>query len=151
MSDQPLWFDDRHTHAAAGVFLLTADRRLILQLRDDIPGIDNPGRITAFAGGAERHETPIACALRELNEETGLTAAENALRFVGAVSKIDFRGNPTACMFYLLTGVDPAALVVTEGTQVVLTFDQAASDSRLTETARRFAAMIALSLPPPPG
>lgn len=149
VSETPIWFDDVHTHAAAGVYLLTPDRRLILQLRDDIAGIDNPGRITAFAGGAHRHETPIACALRELNEETGLAAKAEALEFVGGVSRTNLKGKPIACVFYLLTDVDPAALSVTEGTQIVLTFDQAAADPRLTETTRRFAAQIAANLPPP--
>ena len=37
MIEPEVWFDAYHTHAAAGVFLLTDDRRLVLQLRDDKP------------------------------------------------------------------------------------------------------------------
>lgn len=143
MSGPEYWFDDQHTHAAAGVFLLTVDRRLVLQLRDDKPDIHHPGRITAFGGGAEPGETPSACALRELAEETGIRARAEDLLRLGAVSKVDFRGHATASVFFLLTGVDPAPLAITEGTMILLSFAEAASDPRLTENCRIMAAKIA--------
>jgi 8-oxo-dGTP pyrophosphatase MutT (NUDIX family) len=142
VSGPDFWFDDYHTHAAAGVFLLTPDRRLVLQLRDDKPDIHYPGMITAFGGGAEPGETPEECALRELEEETGIRAQVTDLERLGAVSKVDFRGDPTASVFFLLRDVDPAALVITEGTAILLSFAEAAADPRLTENCRRFCAMI---------
>ena len=144
MSGPDFWFDDHHTHAAAGVFLLTPDRRLILQLRDDKPDIHYPNMITAFGGGAEPGESPEECALRELAEETGIHARSGDLRRLGAVSKVDFRGHPTASVFFLLRDVDPAGLNITEGAAVVLSFEEAAVDSRLTENCRRFCTEIAL-------
>jgi 8-oxo-dGTP pyrophosphatase MutT (NUDIX family) len=143
VSGPDYWFDDYHTHASAGVFMLTPDRRLILQLRDNIPDIHHPGRITAFGGGAERHETPVECALRELAEETGIRARAEDLQWLDAVSKVDFRGHPTATIFFLLRDVDPARLVITEGQAVVLSFAEAAVDSRLTENCQRLCAEIA--------
>ena len=142
MSEGDLWFDGYHTHAAAAVFLLTKDRRLILQLRDDKPGIHYPGMITSFGGGAEPGETPTDCALRELAEETGIKARAEDLQRLGAVSKVDFQGHATASVFFLLTGVDPARLVVTEGTMILLSFAEAATDPRLTENCRTMAARI---------
>jgi hypothetical protein len=56
---------------------------------------------------------------------------------------VDFRGHPTASVFFLLRDVDPGALVITEGAAIVLSFSEAAVDSRLTENCRRFCAMIA--------
>jgi 8-oxo-dGTP pyrophosphatase MutT (NUDIX family) len=141
--DDILWFDDRHSHAAAGVFMRTPDRRLILQLRDDIPGIDNPGMITSFGGGAEPGETPIACALRELEEETGLRRRPADLRFLASLSKTDFRGNVTACVFYTLEAVDPDSLVVTEGQPILLTLHEVAADPRTTMFCRQLCARIA--------
>jgi len=138
-----LWFDEKHKQAAAHVVLRTADGRFILQIRDDIQGIDNPGQITPFGGAAERHETPVQCALRELGEETGLRPEPMTLRYLDAVSKIDFRGKYTACVFYLLTDVDPAALVVTEGQAIVMTSDEVAADPRPTPFTRQLAALVA--------
>jgi 8-oxo-dGTP pyrophosphatase MutT (NUDIX family) len=143
VSEAEYWFDDHHTHAAAGVFLLTTDRRLILQLRDDKPDIHYPGMITSFGGGAEPGETAVACALRELEEETGIRARPDALQRLGAVSKVDFRGRLTAVVFFLLRDVDPAALVVTEGSAIVLGFAEAAAHPQLTENCRRYCAQIA--------
>jgi len=144
VSESDLWFDDHHTRAAAGVFLLTKDRRLVLQLRDDRPDIDNPGMITSFGGGAEPGETPVACALREIAEETGIRARPEDLHFLSAVSKMDFRGDPTAAVFFLLRNVDLDALIITEGTAIVLSFAEAAADPRLTENCRRISAQIAV-------
>jgi 8-oxo-dGTP pyrophosphatase MutT (NUDIX family) len=146
VSEPETWFDDYHTHAAAGIFLLTHDRRLVLQLRDNKPDIHYPGMITSFGGGAEPGETPVICALRELREETGLVARPEELQFLGAVSKVDFRGHPTASVFFLLRGIDPAALLITEGTAVVLTFEETEVDPRLTDNCRRLCREIAQGL-----
>jgi 8-oxo-dGTP pyrophosphatase MutT (NUDIX family) len=137
-----LWFDAEHSHAAAGVVLLTPDGRAVLQLRDDIPTIDNPGRITPFGGAAERHETPRECAVRELAEETGLRAEPAALRFLGEASKPDSRGNRTACVYFILAGIDPATLRVTEGRPVVMAIDDARNDPRPTAFCKALMAKI---------
>ena len=141
------WFDDYHTAAAAGVFLLTQDRRLVLQLRDDKPGIHYPGMIAAFGGGAEPGETAEECALRELAEETGIQAHPEDLLHLDAVSKLDVRGRPTASVFFFLQrDIDPDTLVVTEGAAIVLSFAEAAADPRLTDNCRRLSAQIAAML-----
>jgi 8-oxo-dGTP pyrophosphatase MutT (NUDIX family) len=137
-----LWFDADHTHAAAGVFLLTRDDKLVLQLRDDIPDIDNPGMITAFGGAAEPGETAIDCALREIEEETGLRVDPMALRYVGAVSKRDRNGDLTACVFFVLRIGDASELTVTEGAAITLSFDEIANDTRTTPTCRNMATEI---------
>jgi len=43
--------------------------RLLLQQRDDIPGILYPGAIGLFGGHREGEETFLACAVREMHEE----------------------------------------------------------------------------------
>jgi 8-oxo-dGTP diphosphatase len=142
MSGPSYWFDDYHTHAAAAVFLLTKDHRLVLQLRDNKPDILYPGMITAFGGAAEPGETPAECALRELAEETGIEAQTEDLHRLEAVSNVDFRGHATASVFFLLRDVDPDTLTITEGSAVVLSFAEAAADPRLTENCRRLTAQI---------
>jgi 8-oxo-dGTP pyrophosphatase MutT (NUDIX family) len=138
-----VWFDSEHVQAAAGVVLATPDGRLILQLRDDIPSIDNPGMITGFAGQAEPGESSVECALRELEEETGLRAAPEALHFLDAFSKPDRRGIMTANVFYLLTGVDPASLRVTEGRPIILSPAEVAADPRPTPFCKALAVKAA--------
>lgn len=62
-------------HAYAGVFLVV-DGTVIGLLRDDVAGIDNPGRIGPFGGAVEPGEEPLAAAWRELvEEETNLRLA----------------------------------------------------------------------------
>lgn len=49
--------------------LVDAHGRFLLQLRDDNPGIANPGLWGSFGGRVEPHETPDDGFLRELHEE----------------------------------------------------------------------------------
>ncbi|WP_234357182.1 NUDIX domain-containing protein [Streptomyces sp. NBRC 110028] len=53
--------------------ILTSRREVILQLRDEKPGIGWPGYWSLPGGGREPGETPINTILRELKEETGIT------------------------------------------------------------------------------
>jgi 8-oxo-dGTP pyrophosphatase MutT (NUDIX family) len=123
------------------------DGKVVLQLRDDIPGIDNPGMITSFGGAAEPGETAIDCALREIEEETGLQADPAVLRYIGAISKRDRNSNMTACVFFLLAGVEPTSLVVTEGTAIILSLGEIAADPRVTPACRAMAARIVIPQP----
>jgi 8-oxo-dGTP diphosphatase len=55
--------------------------RLLLQLRDDIPGILYPGVIGLFGGHREGDETFLACAVREIHEELSYMCHQNDLSF----------------------------------------------------------------------
>lgn len=59
--------------ALAGAVLLHPDRRVLLQLRDDKPGIDAPDQWSLFGGGMDAGESPEAGMLREVAEEIGFT------------------------------------------------------------------------------
>lgn len=68
-------------HANAEILLFQKDGSVILQVRDDKPGITNPGLISSFGGHIEDGEEPIDAALREINEETNLAVKKDQLIF----------------------------------------------------------------------
>ena len=53
------------------VVLVDAAGRILLQLRDDIPAIPFPGMWALPGGMLEASETPLACIVREVEEELG--------------------------------------------------------------------------------
>ena len=68
--------------AAVGavVFAHDAGGRLLMQLRDDRPGLVHAGMWGPFGGGVEPGETLAQAAVREFAEETGLALDTAALR-----------------------------------------------------------------------
>lgn len=52
--------------------VVTAGGRIVVLRRDARPDIPWPGRVDLPGGGAEPGESPEACAVREVHEETGL-------------------------------------------------------------------------------
>jgi len=57
---------------------LFCNGKLIVFLRDNNPHIPNPNKWDFFGGGREGNETPEECAIREIEEELGVTLTEDA-------------------------------------------------------------------------
>lgn len=55
----------------AGAVLLHPDGRVLMQHRDDKPGIESPGKWSLFGGGLDEGESHAAAMLREVEEEVG--------------------------------------------------------------------------------
>jgi 8-oxo-dGTP diphosphatase len=74
--------------AAVHVLMADAEGRLLLQLRDDRPGVAHPGLWCFFGGGVEAGEDLRAAAVREVAEEIGLALDPAMLRpFARVVSR----------------------------------------------------------------
>jgi len=61
----------------AKIALLFEDK-LVMQLRDDKPELFNANMWDFPGGGREGNETPIECAVRELQEEFGITLSPSS-------------------------------------------------------------------------
>lgn len=59
---------------------LLCGSRILVYLRDEKAGIPFPGLWDLPGGGRESGESPVACALREVEEEFGISIAQDRVR-----------------------------------------------------------------------
>ena len=71
-----------HDRATAGIVLLDAVGLILMQLRDDIPTIADPGCWVIPGGELDPDETPEDGARREFLEETGYQIPPGEMQFV---------------------------------------------------------------------
>jgi 8-oxo-dGTP pyrophosphatase MutT (NUDIX family) len=128
---------DRREVACA--LLVDARGRLLLQRRDDIPNILQPGKLCLFGGHREGKETFLECAVREIEEEVG--QAIPAVRFVHFATfngaDLDRQGGTLLGEFFVVRDVDPDMLIVTEGRlQVIAPEELSALAAEFTPVTR---------------
>ncbi len=63
-------------------FILVRAGQMLMQLREDKPGIRHPGTWNFPGGGMKAGETAIDCIIREVKEETGLVVSAADCQFV---------------------------------------------------------------------
>lgn len=98
-----------------GVAVILTDRlcRILMHLRDDLPGIAWPGYWSLPSGLAEPGETPAEAMSRELREETGLS--------LPLTQRLEFPPGPDGDRVVFFTGFwhgDPATIPLTEGVKL---------------------------------
>lgn len=79
--------------------VLTCGGAILTLLRDDKPWIPFPGHWDLPGGGIDPGETPLACGLRELTEETGLVLTADRL---SGGRLIDWPNRPGKAMWFFL-------------------------------------------------
>ena len=92
-------------------YLYDADGRLLLLHRKKEP---NRGRYSPIGGKLEVAigESPHACALREIHEESGLQLQDDEIRMLGVVSETAYEGNThwLIFLFEVTRVIDPSEL-----------------------------------------
>jgi len=114
----------------AGAVLLNPAGLVLLQHRDDKPGIESPGQWSLFGGGLDQGEDPAAAMLREIEEEIGYRprAARPLLVFSGWHAEFHI---------YLAEVAPPLErLVLSEGQGFAFFTREEAERLDLTEVAR---------------
>lgn len=104
----------------AAAILVGTCGRVLLQQRDDVPHILYPGMIGLFGGHREGDETPLECALREIEEEIGYAVPADRLQPLVAL-RMTYPDNRTVVgTYFILRDVPVERLVVTEGSLIAV-------------------------------
>jgi 8-oxo-dGTP diphosphatase len=112
--------------------ILLADGKVLLNLRDNIPGIDCPGQWACLGGGIEPGETPDEAAIRELAEELAASGGQpvqySPLKFLCLEERV-YQNKPLLeHVFYTRVLTDVSYLQITEGQRLAaFTFDECAA------------------------
>jgi 8-oxo-dGTP diphosphatase len=104
----------------SGAIIVGTCGRLLLQQRDDVPGILYPGQIGLFGGHREGSETPLACIQRELLEELGLNLEPDRCTPLVELSLAYPLGGGIKASYYIVEEVPLDAIIVTEGAPLVI-------------------------------
>ncbi len=115
----PQQIDEPYREVAAAILISTCGR-LLLQRRDDIPGLLYGGMVGLFGGHREGSETNLDCLQREILEETGqVIAAERCEPLVQFSVRYPLGGGVKA-EYFIVRDIPADVLVVTEGTLLAI-------------------------------
>lgn len=107
----------------ASAILIDTFGRFLLQQRDDIPGIYQPGKVGLFGGHREGDETYLQCVVREVREEIGYALPPGSFVFLKSYEGSDLdviEGGTMHAEFFLARDIRIDSLVVTEGSLLVV-------------------------------
>ena len=110
----------------AGAVIFDTSGRLLLQLRDDVPGILYPGKVTLFGGHREGDETFLECVVREIHEELSFFIPperfEPVARRTGPDKEVP--GGIVHAEIFVTRDVPVDRLFVTEGSLKIVSVDE---------------------------
>jgi 8-oxo-dGTP pyrophosphatase MutT (NUDIX family) len=124
----------------ACAILLDGAGRLLLQQRDDIPGIVEPGKIGLFGGRREPGETFLQCVVREIHEEISYYVPPEHFHFLITYKDLDEAGGASVHVEYFVARDLPLdKLIITEGSLLIIAREQLASVEPRFSPSTRFA------------
>jgi 8-oxo-dGTP diphosphatase len=112
----------------AAAIVIDSTGRLLLQQRDDIPGILYPGMVGLFGGHREGNETFLECVVRELHEELSYFIPPERFEHVWSYDGPDW-GNKDRTLrgeYFVVRDIPINQINVTEGALLVVAPNDAA-------------------------
>lgn len=108
--------DKEETNIGAHALLVIPQGKLILQQRDDRPGIVNPGLISMFGGTIKKSDNLATGLQRELSEELELKISPQNCHKLGIYKKTkELDGVDYTLHVYVIKDIDPTKLILHEG------------------------------------
>jgi 8-oxo-dGTP diphosphatase len=126
--------------------LVSTDGHLLLQLRDNLPRISDPGKIGLFGGQREGTETFLECVVREIHEEIGFYIPPERFELIGRYDGPDhfIPGGTLHGEVYVARDIPAHRLTITEGTLLVIALEKLAQLEELLAPPAKYALGIFL-------
>jgi 8-oxo-dGTP diphosphatase len=116
----------RKLREGTSAVLLSTDGRLLLQLRDDLPHITDPGKISLFGGCREGDESFLECVVREVHEEISYYLPPERFELIARYSGPHHALPDTDALgeIFLARDVPIGSLTITEGSLAIVALDE---------------------------
>ena len=130
----------RHREIACAIIIDTHGR-FLLQQRDDVVGILHPGKVGLFGGHREGDETYLECVIREIHEEISCLISAERFEHLASMNgpDIDVDGEAVSAEFFITRDIPVDALVITEGSLLIINPDELIQVERKLTPSARFA------------
>jgi 8-oxo-dGTP diphosphatase len=130
----------RHREIACAI-VIDGGGRFLLQQRDDVAGILQPGKVTLFGGHREGRETFLECVVREIHEEISYFVATEQFEYLAGLvgGDIDADGGSLHAEFFIARGIPLDRLTVTEGSLLIARPDEISGIAHKLTPSARFA------------
>jgi 8-oxo-dGTP diphosphatase len=129
--------NNSYTREIAAALLIDVNGNVLLQQRDNIPHIIQPGKVGLFGGHREGEETFLECVVREIAEEISQHIPAERFQHLFTLDGADPEGpgDHLRGEFFVAYDVPTDALVITEGKLLIVLPDAIwKMQSKLTPT-----------------
>jgi 8-oxo-dGTP pyrophosphatase MutT (NUDIX family) len=129
--------NNSYTREIAAALLIDVNGNVLLQQRDNIPHIIQPGKVGLFGGHREGEETFLECVVREIAEEISQHIPAERFQHLFSLDGADPErpGGHLRGEFFVAYDVPTDALVITEGKLLIVLPDAIRKvQSKLTPT-----------------